>query len=137
MNPTEMTAVELVAAYGAKELSPVEATSAVLDRIEEVDGEINAFCLVDRESALQQARASEARWQAGTPIGLLDGVPTSMKDIFLTKGWPTLRGSKAIDPDQPWDVDAPVTARLRADGMVLVGKNTTPEIAWKLSLIHI
>src|SRR5699024_9499199 len=87
MNPTEMTAVELVAAYGAKELSPVEVTNAIVDRIEEVDGEINAFCLVDRESALVQARESEARWQAGTPKGLLDGVPTSMKDIFLTKGW--------------------------------------------------
>ena len=131
MTPTEMTAVELVAAYGAKELSPVEATEAVLARIDEVDGEINAMCLVDRESALAQARASEARWQAGAPQGLLDGVPTSMKDIFLTKGWPTLRGSKSIDPDQAWDVDAPVTARLREDGMVFVGKNTTPEIAWK------
>ena len=131
MTPTEMTAVELVAAYGAKELSPVEATEAVLARIDEVDGEINAMCLVDRESALAQARASEARWQAGAPQGLLDGVPTSMKDIFLTRGWPTLRGSRSIDPDQAWDVDAPVTARLRADGMVLVGKNTTPEIAWK------
>ncbi|QOK22697.1 amidase [Janibacter indicus] len=131
MTPTEMTAVELVAAYGAKELSPVEATEAVLARIDEVDGEINAMCLVDRESALAQARASEARWQAGAPQGLLDGVPTSMKDIFLTKGWPTLRGSKSIDPDQTWDVDAPVTARLREDGMVFVGKNATPEIAWK------
>lgn len=131
MTPTEMTAVELLAAYGAKELSPVEATTAVLDRIDEVDGQVNAMCLVDREGALAQARASEARWQAGAPQGLLDGVPTSMKDIFLTRGWPTLRGSRSIDPDQAWDVDAPVTARLRADGMVLVGKNTTPEIAWK------
>ena len=131
MTPTEMTAVELVAAYGAKQLSPVEATEAVLARIEQVDGDINAMCLVDRESALEQARASEARWQAGAPQGLLDGVPTSMKDIFLTKGWPTLRGSRSIDPDQAWDVDAPVTARLREDGMVFVGKNTTPEIAWK------
>lgn len=131
MNPTEMTAVELVAAYRAHELSPVEATNAVIDRIEEADGEFNAFCLVDRESALVQARASETRWQANHPQGLLDGVPTSIKDIFLTKGWPTLRGSKAIDPDQPWEVDAPVVARLRADGMVFVGKNTTPELAWK------
>lgn len=131
MTPTEMTAVELLAAYAAKELSPVEATTAVLDRIDEVDGQVNAMCLVDREGALAQARASEARWQAGAPQGLLDGVPTSMKDIFLTRGWPTLRGSRSIDPDQAWDVDAPVTARLRADGMVLVGKNTTPEIAWK------
>lgn len=131
MNPTEMTAVELVAAYGSGELSPVEATDAVLDRIEAADGEINAFCLVDRESALVQARAAEERWRAGHPQGLLDGVPISIKDIFLTEGWPTLRGSRAIDPDQPWTVDSPVAARLRADGMVFVGKTTTPELAWK------
>ena len=62
---------------------------------------------------------------------LLDGVPISIKDIFLTEGWPTLRGSRCIDPDQPWDVDSPVTARLREDGMVFLGKTTTPEIGWK------
>ena len=131
MNPTEMTAVELVAAYGSGELSPVEATNAVVDRIEQLDGGIGAFCLVDRESALVQARDSEERWRAGRPQGLLDGVPTSIKDIFLTRGWPTRRGSLSVDPDQPWEVDAPVTARMREDGMVFVGKTTTPELAWK------
>ncbi|MGO1173159.1 MAG: amidase family protein, partial [Actinomycetaceae bacterium] len=131
MNPTEMSAARLVAAYAAGELSPVEATTAVLDRIEEADGELGAFCLVDREGALAQARRSEERWVAGHASGLLDGVPVSIKDIFLTKGWPTLRGSRAVDPDQPWEVDAPVSARLRADGMVFVGKTTTPELAWK------
>lgn len=131
MDPTQMSAVELVAAYGSRELSPVEATTAILDRISRVDGELNAFCLVDADGALEQARASEARWQAGHPQGLLDGVPTSIKDVFLTTGWPTLRGSKASRTDGPWDEDAPVTARMRSDGMVFVGKNTTPEIAWK------
>ncbi len=126
-----MTAVELVTAYGAGELSPVEVTAAVLDRIEEADGELNAFNLVDRESALAQARESEERWRNGYSKGLLDGVPISIKDIFLTKGWPTLRGSKSVAPDQPWPVDSPVAARLRDDGMVFVGKTTTPEIAWK------
>ncbi len=131
MNPTEMTAVELVAAYGAGELSPVEAAESVLDRIEEADGELNSYCLVDRETTLEMARASEERWRGGHPQGLLDGVPISIKDIFLTKGWPTLRGSRAVDPDQPWEVDSPVAARLRADGMVFTGKTTTPELAWK------
>ncbi|MEE6280962.1 amidase [Georgenia sp. MJ170] len=131
MNPTEMTAVELVSAYRAGQLSPVEATTAVLDRIEEADGELNAFCLVDRESALAQAAESEERWRNDHPKGLLDGVPVSIKDIFLTRGWPTRRGSQAVDPDQPWEVDSPVAARLRADGMVFVGKTTTPELAWK------
>lgn len=133
-DPTQMTAVELVAAYGSRELSPVEATTAILDRIGEIDaGEsgLGAYCLVDADAALAQARRSEQRWWDGHPQGLLDGVPVSIKDIFLTDGWPTLRGSRAIDPDQPWTVDSPVAARLRADGMVFLGKTTTPELAWK------
>ncbi len=131
MNPTDMTAVELVTAYGAGELSPVEVARAVLDDIAARDRDINAFCLVDEDHALAQARRSEERWRTGYAKGLLDGVPISIKDIFLTVGWPTLRGSQAVDPDQPWDVDSPVAARLREDGMVFVGKTTTPEIAWK------
>jgi aspartyl-tRNA(Asn)/glutamyl-tRNA(Gln) amidotransferase subunit A len=128
---TAMTAVDLVAAYGARELSPVEATMAVLDRIGEADGALGAYCLVDAGRALESARASEARWLAERPQGLLDGVPVAIKDTFLTAGWPTLRGSKAVDPHQRWDVDSPVAARLRADGMVFLGKTTTPELAWK------
>src|SRR5690625_5032908 len=131
MNPTELTATQLVAAYADGELSPVEATTAVLDRIDDVDAELGAFCYVDRETSLDQARAAESRWHEGYPKGLLDGVPISIKDIFLTAGWPTLRGSQAVDPDQAWTQDSPVTARLRADGMVFVGKTTTPELAWK------
>ena len=76
-------------------------------RIEKVNPEINAFCLVDADAALASARGSEARWQRGEPIGPLDGVPTSIKDLILTRGWPTRRGSFTVDPDQPWDVDAP------------------------------
>ena len=59
MNPTEMTATQLVAAYATRELSPVEATSAVLERINQVDGQLGAYCLVDPAAALQQARAAE------------------------------------------------------------------------------
>ncbi|MEV8191803.1 amidase [Rhodococcus pyridinivorans] len=131
MEPTDMTAVELVSAFSSGELSPVEVTRAVLDRIAAHDREINSFCLVDEEKALHQARRSEERWRTGYSKGLLDGVPISIKDVFLTDGWPTLRGSQAIDENQDWNVDSPVAARLREDGMVLVGKTTTPEIAWK------
>ncbi|NLE80886.1 MAG: amidase [Rhodococcus sp.] len=131
MNPTDMTAAELVAAYASGALSPVDATRSVLDAIDYGDRDINAFCLVDEERALEQARNSEERWRTGSAQGLLDGVPISIKDIFLTDGWPTLRGSAAVDPNQPWEVDSPVAALLRADGMVFVGKTTTPEIAWK------
>ncbi|WP_020631261.1 amidase [Amycolatopsis alba] len=131
MNDIKLTASELVAAYATGELSPVEATQNALRVIEERDDEINAYCLVDAEGAIEQAKASEVRWRDGNPIGWLDGVPASIKDMFLTQGWPTLRGSRCIDPDQPWDVDSPVTARLRENGLVLLGKTTTPELAWK------
>jgi aspartyl-tRNA(Asn)/glutamyl-tRNA(Gln) amidotransferase subunit A len=99
-------------------------------RIEQLNPKLNAFCLVS-ETALEDAKASEARWSAGQPRGLLDGVPVSIKDIILTKGWPTLRGSKTIDPKGPWNDDAPATARLREHGAVLLGKTTTPEFGWK------
>src|SRR3546814_2717561 len=51
--------------------------------------------------------------------------------ILLTKGWPTLRGSRAVSRDQPWPEDAPAVARLREHGAVLLGKTTTPEFGWK------
>jgi aspartyl-tRNA(Asn)/glutamyl-tRNA(Gln) amidotransferase subunit A len=130
-DPADWSATALAAAYRRRELSPVEATQAVLRRIERADPRVNAFCLVDADRALSDARAAEERHAAGAPLGPVDGVPTSIKDIFLTKGWPTLRGSRAIDPDQPWEEDAPSVARLREGGAVLVGKTTTPELAWK------
>jgi aspartyl-tRNA(Asn)/glutamyl-tRNA(Gln) amidotransferase subunit A len=92
---------------------------------------LNAFNLIAQESALRDAEASERRWREGQPKGLLDGVPVSIKDIILTKGWPTLRGSKTVDPKGPWNDDAPVTARLREAGALLLGKTTTPEFGWK------
>lgn len=131
MNLTEMTAADLAAAFRRGDASPVEAARAVLDRIDAADGDLNAYCLVDPGVTLAMARAAEDRWRAGEPLSALDGVPVSIKDIFLTTGWPTLRGSQAVDPDQPWEVDAPVTAALRAAGLVFTGKTTTPEIAWK------
>jgi len=126
-----LTATELVDAFRKKTLSPVEVTSAVLKRIEALNPVLNAFNLVDAEGAISQAKASEARWLAGQPKGLLDGVPVSIKDLLLTKGWPTLRGSKTVDPKGPWNDDAPATARLREHGAVLLGKTTTPEFGWK------
>lgn len=67
----------------------------------------------------------------GEPAGLVDGIPVSIKDTILTKGWPTLRGSHAVDPLGPWDIDGPCTERLREQGAVILGKTTTPEFGWK------
>lgn len=125
------TAERLTAAYRTRELSPVEATRAALAAIASRNEELRAFCLVDEARALEQARASEERWGAGSPLGPLDGVPASVKDLFLTAGWPTLRGSTRVDREQDWSVDSPVAERLRAGGAVLLGKTTTAEFGWK------
>jgi aspartyl-tRNA(Asn)/glutamyl-tRNA(Gln) amidotransferase subunit A len=125
-----LTATELVESFRKKTLSPVDVAKAVLARIDKLNPVLNAFNLVS-DKALDEAKASEARWAAGQPRGLLDGVPVSIKDIILTKGWPTLRGSKTVDPTGPWNDDAPASARLREHGAVLLGKTTTPEFGWK------
>jgi aspartyl-tRNA(Asn)/glutamyl-tRNA(Gln) amidotransferase subunit A len=125
------SATELVRRYRAKQLSPVEVTRTVLARIRELNPTLNAYCLVDEEGALAAARASEARWMKNAPQGALDGVPASIKDLILTRGWPTLRGSRAVDRAGPWLEDGPAAARLRESGAVLLGKTCTPEFGWK------
>ena len=125
------SATELVRSYRAKQLSPLEVTQAVLARIRELNPKLNAYCIVDEDGALAAARAAEARWAQGAPLGALDGVPVSIKDLILMRGWPTLRGSKTVDPAGPWLEDAPATARLREAGAVLLGKTCTPEFGWK------
>lgn len=139
--PTDLslcTAHQLLALYRTGEASPVETTRALLTRIARVNPHINAFTLVDEDVALRCAQSSEAKWLAhrqsgghGQEVGALEGVPVSIKDLILTKGWPTLRGSRTIDPHQVWDVDAPVTARLKESGAVLFAKTTTPEFGCK------
>jgi aspartyl-tRNA(Asn)/glutamyl-tRNA(Gln) amidotransferase subunit A len=130
-NLADRTATELVHLYRSGRASPVEATQAVLAQIAELNPTLNAFCIVDADHALASARASEARWQKNAPMDILDGVPVSIKDLILTRGWPTLRGSRTVDPQQPWDIDAPVTARLREAGAVLLCKTNTPEFGIK------
>jgi aspartyl-tRNA(Asn)/glutamyl-tRNA(Gln) amidotransferase subunit A len=126
-----MTATQLVASYRTKEVSPVEVAEYLLGRIEALDARINAMCLVDPETTLAQARASEDRWMQGEPQGLVDGVPVAIKDLVVSKGWPTMRGSKTVDRNQPAEHDAPCVARLREHGAVFIGKSTSPEFGWK------
>lgn len=126
-----MSASDLLVAYANKDISPVEAVRASLNQIEKYNSTFNAFCLVDHENALLAAKESEQRWYKGAPIGRIDGIPTSVKDLVLAKGWPTLRGSKTSDKDQISVEDAPSVARLREHGAVLLGKTTTPEYGWK------
>jgi len=127
----DLTAVQMLKLFRTGKLSPVEAARACLARIDRYNDQVNAYCLVDPETTLAAAKASEERYRKGEATGALDGVPVAIKDVFLTAGWPTLKGSKTISPDQAWDVDAPVVASLKRHGYVPMGKTTTPEFGWK------
>jgi aspartyl-tRNA(Asn)/glutamyl-tRNA(Gln) amidotransferase subunit A len=89
------------------------------------------MCGLHRDEALAAAKASEARWHKGEPIGPVDGLPVLVKDLLLVRGWSTLRGSRLVDRNQAWDADAPSVARLKECGAVLLGQTTTPEFGWK------
>jgi aspartyl-tRNA(Asn)/glutamyl-tRNA(Gln) amidotransferase subunit A len=124
-----LSARELAERYRAKSLSPVEVAEALLTRLDDLHPRLNAFCIVDRDGALATARASEARWQAGKPLSPIDGVPATIKDLMLMRGFPTRRGSHLM-PDTPDTEDSPAVARLKEAGAVILGKTTTPEFGW-------
>ena len=127
-----LTAQALSSAYKARELSPVEMTQAALARIPAWESKLNAMYAVDADGALAQARASEARWQAGTPLSALDGVPITIKDNVAVKGFPTPVGTAAGDMT-PSVADAPPSARVREAGCVIVGKTTMPDYGMLVS----
>ena len=124
------SALDLVELYRTQALSPVEAAEALLARAEALQPKLNAFCVIDRDGALEAARAAERRWRDGEPLGPLDGVPVTIKDLVPMRGFPTRRGSRMIDP-VPDTEDGPAVARLREAGAVILGKTTTPEFGWK------
>ena len=97
MDIAALTASELLRHYRARSLSPVEVTKAVLSRIDALDPAHNAFCVRADAEALAAARDSEARWMAGAPIGLVDGIPTTIKDQWPVKGWSWRMGSRTRD----------------------------------------
>ena len=125
------TATQLEKSFRKRKYSPVDVAEACLAQVYKHDGALNAMCHLDEKTTLAMAEASAKRWKAGKPLSPLDGVPVLIKDLLLTKGWPTSRGSKTVTKDGPWDVDAPSVARLREAGAVFMGLTTTPEFGWK------
>ncbi len=121
---------DLTARYAAGTLSPVEVAQACLGRAAAINPRFNAFTLIDEEVALTSARASEARWKAGTPLSAIDGVPTTIKDIVWVKGWNVRYGTRTI-PGITAAEDAPAVRLLREAGAVFLGLTTTPEFGWK------
>src|SRR3954471_21882889 len=124
------TASDIGRLFRQRALSPVELVELVLKRAERLQPHLNFLVLGDPDGARTAARASEARWRKGEPLSPLDGVPTSVKDTTTVKDWPTRIGSHATD-ETPAPEDAPVVARLRAAGLPIIGKSTTPEFGWK------
>ena len=133
MNDTalwSMPATELAAAIRARRLSPVEVAEAILARMERLNPQLGAYCTPTPELARELARAAEERVMRGEPLGLLHGVPVSIKDMTWTRGIRTTRGSRLWADFVP-DEDAPVAERLRAAGAIILGKTNTPEFGWK------
>ena len=93
----DLSAVQLLAAFARKELSPVEVMRAVLERVEALEPKVRATYLFAPERALAEARASEARWLKGEPLGALDGVPATVKENIATRGEPKPVGTAATD----------------------------------------
>ncbi|MGJ3509803.1 Asp-tRNA(Asn)/Glu-tRNA(Gln) amidotransferase subunit GatA [Enemella sp. A6] len=122
------TAADLAGRIAAGELSAVEVTQAHLDRIAEVDGEINAFLHVDTDGALAAARRIDERRAAGEELGPLAGVPLALKDVFTQEGVPTTAGSKMLEGWIP-PYSATVTRRIQDAGMVILGKTNMDEFA--------
>ena len=121
-----LTATEMVAAYRTRALSPVEVAQAVLAQVERWEPHLQALFLLRPERVLEQARASQARWQRGEPLGPIDGVPVTLKDNIATQGDPTPLGTRAVT-STPAPADAPPAARVRESGAVILAKTTMPD----------
>jgi aspartyl-tRNA(Asn)/glutamyl-tRNA(Gln) amidotransferase subunit A len=125
---TRLSAAELSRALGAGEVSAVEVASAHLERMAAVEPKVHAYLHVDRDGALEAARAVDAARARGDELGPLAGVPIAVKDVIATKGVPTTAGSKILEGWRP-PYDATITQRLRAAGLVMLGKTNMDEFA--------
>jgi aspartyl-tRNA(Asn)/glutamyl-tRNA(Gln) amidotransferase subunit A len=134
MSLITLSAADLSAKLGSGEVSSVEVTRAHLDRIEAVDADVHAFLHVN-EKALETAAAIDAARASGEALGELAGVPIAIKDVLCTLGMPSTAGSRILDGWIP-PYDATVVARLRAAGLVPLGKTNMDEFAMGSSTEH-
>ncbi|GAA4166145.1 Asp-tRNA(Asn)/Glu-tRNA(Gln) amidotransferase subunit GatA [Phytohabitans flavus] len=125
---TRMSAAQLGAAIASGEASATDVTEAHLERIAAVDDRVHAFLHVDAEGARAAALDIDERRSAGEPLGPLAGVPIGVKDIVVTRGVPTTAGSKILEGWRP-PYDATVVERMRAAGLVILGKTNLDEFA--------
>jgi len=128
MSLHELTAIELRDGIAAGRISSVEATRAILDRIERTDPTIGAYLSVFRDRAIQTAETVDKRIAAGEPVGPLAGVPVAVKDVMCTSFGATTCGSRILENFRaPYDATA--VRKLLAADAVLVGKTNMDEFA--------
>ena len=120
------TITELGQRLRSRELSSVEATTAILDRIEALDGQLKSYATVMADSALASARAAEREIAAGNYRGGLHGIPIAVKDLCFTDGVPTMGGTRVLRDFVP-EFDGTVVRKLKAAGAVILGKLNTTE----------
>lgn len=132
----EFASIEEVAALlRSSDLSSVQVTTAMLDRIERLDGRLNAFITVTADQALEQARRADSELEAGQDRGPLHGIPVAVKDLFATAGILTTGGSKYYEDWVP-DSDAAAVSKLDAAGAVMLGKTGLHELAFGSTSIN-
>ena len=114
-----------------KEISARELTESALSNIEKYDKEINAFCALNQEDALDQAESLDKKISNGEDVGLLAGIPVGVKDLEDAKGFITTYGSELHTKDSPAEEDSILVGRLRSEGCIILGKTNTPEFGHK------
>lgn len=122
----DLSAVDLLAGYRAKQFSPSEVLEEVLAHVAVWEPHIKALYLFDPDGARATAKASTERWNLGEPMGTLDGVPVTIKDNIATKNQPMPLGAASM-PLSPAPKDAPPAARLREAGAIIFSKTTMPD----------
>jgi len=123
-----LDAAELAERIHSREISSEQATRACFAQIDAVDGDVHAFLALDRDRALADARAIDARIAAGEPVGPLAGVPVAVKDLLCYEGLPTTAGSRILEGWCP-PYSATVVHKLRQAGLVILGKTNLDEFA--------
>src|SRR6266568_7808987 len=122
----DLSAVDLIAGYRAKQFSPSEVLEEVISHVTVWEPHIKALYLYDPDGARASAKASTDRWEKGEPMGTLDGVPVTIKDNIATKDQPVPLGAASVKL-VPAPKDAPPAARLREAGAVIFSKTTMPD----------
>ena len=131
MDFREHSIQELVNKVKNKEISARELTESALSNIEKYDKEINAFCALNQEDALDQAESLDKKISNGENVGLLAGIPVGVKDLEDAKGFITTYGSELHTKDSPAEEDSILVGRLRSEGCIILGKTNTPEFGHK------